>query len=110
MATGHSIGGMHSLPEKIRAQTALDFKRTAPGAYHIPNAITDLTEYLHEINTPTLVVWGDRDQTLAPASFSHLVSRLPRARGEILQAGHVPHQSHAKDFNQLVMGFLKELG
>jgi pimeloyl-ACP methyl ester carboxylesterase len=109
VATGHSIGGTHSLPEKIRAQTAVDFKRTAPGVYHIPNGIVDMTQYLHEINVPTLVVWGDRDQTLAPSSFSHLVSKLPKARGEFLRAGHVPHQSHAKDFNQLVMDFLKEL-
>jgi pimeloyl-ACP methyl ester carboxylesterase len=109
VATGHSIGGTHSLPEKIRAQTALDFKRTAPGVYHIPNGIVDMTEYLHEINTPTLVVWGDKDQTLDVSSFPRLVNRLPRARGELLRAGHVPHQSHATAFNQLVMDFLKEL-
>jgi pimeloyl-ACP methyl ester carboxylesterase len=109
VATGHSIGGTHSLPEKIRAQTALDFRRTAPGVYHIPNAITDLTPFLPEINLPTLVVWGDRDQTLAPSSFLDLVRRLPKARGEVLRAGHVPHQSSALVFNQLVMQFLKEL-
>jgi pimeloyl-ACP methyl ester carboxylesterase len=110
VATGHSIGTLHSLPEEIRARTALDYKRTAPGVYHLPNAISDMTDYLPEIDVPTLVIWGDRDRTLAPRSFSHLVNTLPKARGEILRAGHVPHQSHAKDFNQLVMGFLKELG
>jgi pimeloyl-ACP methyl ester carboxylesterase len=109
VATGHSVGALHSLPEDIRAQTVLDFKRTAPGVYHLPNAIEDLTPYLHSINTPTLVIWGDRDQTLAPASFSHLVNNLPKARGEVLRAGHVPHQSHAPEFNQMVMKFLKEL-
>lgn len=109
VATGHSIGALHSLPESIRAQTALDFKRTAPGVYHLPNAVADLTESLHEVNVPALVVWGDHDQTLAPSSFSQLVNKLPKARGEVLRAGHVPHQSHAPDFNQLVMNFLKEL-
>jgi pimeloyl-ACP methyl ester carboxylesterase len=108
-AIGHSIGAAHSLPERIRAQTALDYKRTAPGVYHIPNAVSDLTENVHEVNTPALVVWGDRDKTLAPSSFSHLVSSLPKARGEVLPAGHVPHQSHAKDFNQIVLRFLEEL-
>jgi pimeloyl-ACP methyl ester carboxylesterase len=39
VAMGHSVGALHSLPERIRAQTALDFRRTAPGVYHIPNAI-----------------------------------------------------------------------
>ena len=109
VAIGHSIGALHSLPERIRAQTALDFRRTAPGAYHIPNAISDMSEVLHEVNTPALVVWGDRDKTLAPASFPRLVSALPRARGETLHAGHVPHQSHAEVFNQLVLKFLREI-
>jgi pimeloyl-ACP methyl ester carboxylesterase len=106
---GHSVGALHSLPERIRAQTALDYKRTAPGAYHVLNVISDMTPYLCDIDVPALVVWGDRDQTLAPSSFPRLVKMLPEARGEALPAGHVPHQSHAAAFNQIVMKFLKEL-
>jgi pimeloyl-ACP methyl ester carboxylesterase len=109
VAMGHRAGALHSLPEKVRAQTALDYKRTAPGVYHIPNAISDMTEYLSEIDVPALVVWGDRDPTLAPASFSRVVEALPKARGETLHAGHVPHQSHAAVFNQIVIKFLEEL-
>lgn len=109
MAMGHSVGALHSLPERIRAQTALDYKRTAPGVYHIPNVISDMTPHLHEINVPALVVWGERDRTLAPASFARVVEALPRARGEVLRAGHVPHQSHAAVFNQLVLRFLGEI-
>jgi pimeloyl-ACP methyl ester carboxylesterase len=109
VAMGHSAGALHSLPERIRVQTALDYKRTAPGVYHIPNAISDMTQSLPEINTPTLVVWGDRDKTLAPSSFTRLVSALPKARGEVLGAGHVPHQSHTEAFNQIVMRFLREV-
>jgi len=108
-AIGHSIGALHSLPERIRAQTALDYKRTAPGVYHIPNVISDMDEVLHEVHVPALVVWGDRDKTLNPASFPHLVNALPKATGEVLRAGHVPHQSHAGEFNQMVLKFLKEL-
>ena len=108
-AMGHSVGALHSLPEHIRAQTALDFQRTAPGVYHIPGAIRDMTASLHEVNTPALVVWGDRDRTLSPASFPKLVDTLPKARGEVFRAGHVPHQSHAAAFNQAVLNFLKEL-
>lgn len=108
-AIGHSVGALRSLPEKARVQTILDYKRTAPGIYHIPNIITDMTAHLHEIDTPTLVVWGDRDKTLMPASFPRLVAALPKGRGKVLHAGHVPHQSHAEDFNHIVMKFLKEL-
>lgn len=109
VAIGHSVGALRSLPERIRAQTALDFRRTAPGVYHIPNAIDDMTPSLHEVNTPALVVWGDRDKTLSPASFPKLVNALPRAHGEVFQAGHVPHQSNAEAFNQVVLQFLEEL-
>jgi len=108
-AMGHSVGALHSLPEHIRAQTALDFKRTAPGVYHIPNTISDMTPSLHEVNAPALVVWGDRDKTLSPASFTRLVDTLPKARGEIFRAGHVPHQSNAEVFNRVVLQFLEEI-
>ena len=109
VAIGHSVGSLRALPERVRAQTILDYKRTAPGIYHVPNVLSDMTGYLSEINTSTLVVWGEQDKTLAPSSFPRLVSALPKARGQVLQAGHVPHQSHAELFNESVIKFLKEL-
>jgi pimeloyl-ACP methyl ester carboxylesterase len=109
VAMGHSVGALHSLPEKVRIQTALDFKRTAPGVYHVPNVIADMVPHLPDIDVPALVIWGERDQALAPDSFSRVVAALPNARGEVLRAGHVPHQSNAAAFNQIVMKFLGEL-
>lgn len=107
---GHSSGAVHSLPERVRAQTALDYTRTASGVYNVPNTMTDLTGRLPSISTPTLVVWGSRDQTLAPASFPKLVEAMPRAEGRSIPAGHVPHQSNADEFNAMVLGFLKRFG
>lgn len=109
-AMGHSAGALHSLPEHIRAQTALDYTRTAPGVYNIPSVLADLTEYLPSISLPTLVVWGDHDQTLAPESFPRLVDALSRAEGRSIRAGHVPHQSNADEFNAAVLEFLKKTG
>ena len=106
---GHSAGALHSLPEHIRAQTALDYTRTAPGVYNIPNVLGDQTNYLSSISLPTLVVWGSQDQTLAPASFPKLVDALPRAEGRTIPAGHVPHQSNADEFNGMVLEFLNRL-
>ena len=108
-AMGHSAGALHSLPEHIRAQTALDYTRTAPGVYNIPNVLGDQTKYLSSISLPTLVVWGSQDQTLAPASFPKLVDALPRAEGRTIPAGHVPHQSNADEFNGMVLEFLNRL-
>ena len=109
LAMGHSVGALHSLPEKIRVRTALDYGRTAPGVYNIPNVLNDLTPHLHSISAPTLVAWGDRDQTLAPPSFPKLVEAMPHARGKSIRAGHVAHQSHAEEFNALAMEFLRGL-
>ncbi len=108
IAMGHSVGGAHSLPERVRAQTAQDYARTAPGVYHAPNTVEDLTPYLSSISVPALVVWGDRDQTLSPSSFGKMVNAMPRATGRSFRAGHVPHQSNAEEFNQLVLKFLGE--
>jgi pimeloyl-ACP methyl ester carboxylesterase len=105
---GRNQGALHSLPEQIRIQTALDYARTAPGVYRLPNLISDLTDTLPHIDVPALVIWGDRDQTLSPASFSALVTMMPRAQGKSVRAGHIPHQSNAKEFNQLVLEFLRE--
>lgn len=109
VAIGHGVGALRSLPEKARLQTIADYRRTAPGIYHVPNVISDMNMYLQEIMTPALVVWGDRDRTLSPSSFPRLVRALPKAQGEMLRAGHVLHQSHADDFNKIVMRFLREL-
>ena len=107
---GHSAGNMHSLPEHIREQTAVDYARTAPGVYNVPSTMGDLTKHLPSITFPTLVVWGDRDGTLAPTSFQKLVDLMPRAEGVSVRAGHVPHQSNAGEFNTLALEFLNRVG
>jgi len=109
VSMGHGSGTLHALPERIRAQTALDYTRTAPGVYNIPNTGEDLTDHLSSISVPTLVVWGDRDQTLAPSSFHKMVDLMPHAAGQSVRAGHVPHQSNAEWFNELALEFLGRL-
>ncbi len=109
ISLGHTGGALHTLPVQIRAQTALDYKRTAPGVYNIPHTLHDLTPSLPSLNLPGLVIWGDRDQTLSPDSFHRLVEALPDARGFALPCGHVPHQSNADGFNRAVIEFLTDL-
>jgi pimeloyl-ACP methyl ester carboxylesterase len=66
---------------------------------------------LPRLHQPTLLIWGSRDQTLAPASFARLESLLPNivTAHAMPVCGHVPHQCHPQDFNPLVLKFLKEL-
>jgi len=105
-----SRGAGHTLPEKVRRQTALDYKRAAPGIFNIPRTLPDLNSDLSRIIQPALVLWGVRDQTLDPNSFRNLVGALPNARGEELtRCGHVPHQCHPTAFNQEILAFLDTL-
>lgn len=102
-------GALHSLPERVRVQTALDYARTAPGVYNVTHSLLDLTEFLPQIDIPTFVVWGERDQTLAPSFFPKMIKALPHAKGKSLHAGHVPHQSNVEEFNEMMIEFLKEI-
>lgn len=107
--TSLSIRNGYLLPEKARKQTALDYKRAHPGIFNIPSTIRDLLPLARRITAPSLVIWGSRDQTLAPGSFTKLAAALPHAQTATMRAGHVPHQSHAEEFNRQALGFLKAI-
>jgi len=111
--TSQSLGrigdSIQYLPEEIRFQTALDYKRTYPGAFNIPGTIRDLTPELPQIKQPALVIWGSHDQTLSPDLFTPVVEALPNSQSFTLKAGHVPHQSHPGEFNKIVLDFLNNL-
>ena len=109
LMTGHSGGGLHALPEAVRAQSTLDYMRTAPATYAMLRAEFNLTPYLPSISVPTLVLWGERDRTLSPASFEQLVRGLPNAVGKARATGHVLHQAEAEWFNDQVLTFLGTL-
>ena len=101
----------HTLPEHIRYQTALDFSRASSGIYNIVHTLPNLLSDLSHIQQPTLLIWGRRDQTLAPESYSRLENLLPNivASYGMPICGHVPHQCHPDQFNPHVMKFLKNL-
>lgn len=99
----------HMLREQIRYQTALDYKRASSGIYNIPRTLHHADFDLSRITQPTLLLWGGRDQTLAPASFMQLAEKLPNLveQHRFANCGHVPHQCHPDDFNPHVMEFLR---
>jgi pimeloyl-ACP methyl ester carboxylesterase len=102
---------LHVLPEHIRYQTALDYKRASSGIYNIPRSFPDLIKDLPRIQQPVLLLWGARDQTLAVDSFPRLLNLLPNivASHVFPACGHVPHQCHPVNLNPRVLDFLKNL-
>lgn len=101
----------HILPEHIRYQTALDYKRASSGIYNIPRTLRHMDLDLSQITQPTLLLWGGRDQTLSPSSFPQLAEKLPNLvkKHHFPICGHVPHQCHPEDFNPHVMEFLRNI-
>lgn len=101
----------HILPEHIRYQTALDYTRAASGIYNFPRTISNIDGDLSRITQPTLLLWGGRDQTLAPESFPKLAEMLPNLKKthKFPICGHVPHQCHPINLNPIVMKFLREV-
>ncbi len=104
-----SIRNGYLLSEKVRKQTALDYKRAHPGIFNIPATIRDMLPLARQISVPSLVLWGSRDQTLTPGSFPKLAASLLNARTATIKAGHVPHQSHPEEFNRQVLRFLQTI-
>jgi pimeloyl-ACP methyl ester carboxylesterase len=56
-------------PPEARRQIANDYKRASPHIVYITRSIPDLTPLLAQVKTPTLLIWGEKDQTLQPESF-----------------------------------------
>lgn len=58
-------------------------------------------------NVPTLLIWGERDGAVDPASASELLRRLPKAELAMMRGtGHLPFEEQPEEFNQLVLNFL----
>ena len=92
-----------------RQQIAADLKRCSPRIVYIPRTIPDLTPELHQVKNPCLVIWGDHDRTLAPASFPVLVSGLAEASGQrVAGCGHQPHIGRPELVNYLMLDFFSK--
>jgi pimeloyl-[acyl-carrier protein] methyl ester esterase len=69
---------------------------------------TDLRAQLSDINTPTLIIQGDRDALTSEAAGAWLAQQLPNATyAMIAQATHAPFLSHPAIFMQHMNEFFK---
>lgn len=102
--------GLSGIFSEAQRQMAVDFKRFDPRILALPHSTEDLTPHLSRVRVPTMIVWGEKDLTLAPSSFPRLSISIPHARSvRIPQCGHVPHLSHLDLFNQTALNFIREL-
>jgi triacylglycerol lipase len=60
-----------------------------------------------QLNTPTLIVWGEQDEMIPLAVGQNLHSRIPGSKLEVIpQCGHLPALEKPAEFVRCVIGFL----
>lgn len=70
-----------------------------------------LAKWLHRVDVPTLVVWGEQDAVFPVAMLDEFVRLIPGATGAIIpQCGHLPQIECTAAFTSIVNGFIKEVG
>ena len=67
-----------------------------------------LERWLHRIQVPTLVLWGDDDKLLPISYAERWGQRVTRAKVEIIpDCGHLPHVEKAEATARAILGFLE---
>lgn len=69
----------------------------------------DIREKLKEINTPTLIIHGNKDQIVPIESAEYLAKHIKNAQMYIFEdVGHAPFIERTKYFNQCLRQFIKK--
>lgn len=70
----------------------------------------DYTPLLPEINIPTLIIVGSRDEFTPVADAEFMRDRIPAAKMAVIEgAGHMPNLENSAEFNRIVGEFLQTL-
>jgi pimeloyl-ACP methyl ester carboxylesterase len=66
-----------------------------------------LERWLHRIDVPTLIIWGERDRIIPPVYAEALHRRIPGSRVSLIaDAGHLPHIERESDVAAAIRHFL----
>ena len=64
----------------------------------------NLRKWLHRINRPTLIIWGDNDKLIPPAYGPAFRDLIPGSKLEVIKdCGHVPHIEKADETVALIV-------
>ena len=72
-----------------------------------PEYVRSITDNLHNVKTPTLIIWGEQDRLLPVEQGYVARDKMPDAQLEVFErCGHLPHLEYPEKFNSLVLEFL----
>jgi pimeloyl-ACP methyl ester carboxylesterase len=67
-----------------------------------------LAKWLHRIDVPTLICWGDSDKLVPPAYGAAFRDLIPGSRLEVFEhCGHLPHAECGADFVRTLTRFIE---
>jgi pimeloyl-ACP methyl ester carboxylesterase len=70
-----------------------------------------LAKWLHRIDIPALIVWGDSDKLIPPAYAAEFARLIPGAQTEIVaNCGHLPQIEKTDEFLAIVNRFIERKG
>jgi pimeloyl-ACP methyl ester carboxylesterase len=70
-----------------------------------------LAKWLHRIDIPTLIVWGDSDRLIPPAYAAEFARLIPETQTEIIaQCGHLPQFEKTAQFVSVLTRFIEQKG
>lgn len=68
-----------------------------------------LAKWLHRVDVPTLICWGDSDRLIPPAYGPAFRDLIPGSRLEMFErCGHLPHAERAEQFVSTLTRFIAE--
>ncbi len=82
-----------------------------PSEFHVIGSLKtwDITDRLHEITTPTLLISGRYDEA-TPLIVGQIHDRIQRSEWELFeQSSHMPHVEEPDAFLERVEAFLQEV-
>jgi pimeloyl-ACP methyl ester carboxylesterase len=109
-----AFGPRHTVDRKVTSTFTSHLSQRAKVASYLEIAHRMLPELrgalpLEDIDTPLLLVWGDRDRLLAHTGAQEILSQVPGSRLELLPGiGHCAQVEAPERFAQLLLEFLGE--
>jgi L-proline amide hydrolase len=94
---------------KMAADPTVYHTMNGPSEFHCIGSLKtwDITDRLHEITTPTLLISGRYDEA-TPHIVEQIHTRIPGAQWELFeQSSHMPHVEEPEAFLERVEGFLR---
>jgi pimeloyl-ACP methyl ester carboxylesterase len=106
--------GLDAVGRSPEVQAAVKYHKSAAGLAHSARGMlaqvdSRVIDHLPEIDIPTLVIVGEKDEPYHDAS-RYMQSKIPGARLEIIpDAGHAANMDQPEAFNRVLLEFLGSL-